>query len=68
MVVSVAGHLDVALVSPGRPPRVLHQPVVAAVLVRAVTHYQHLGEVGRVNTLTHLDLDAWSVFGGTDND
>lgn len=42
VVVAVARHLDVAEVAPRAAPRVLHQPVVAAVLVRAVPHHQHL--------------------------
>lgn len=40
VVVPVAGHLDVAIVAPGRVPGVLHQPVVARVIF-AVAHRQH---------------------------
>lgn len=42
VVVPVARHLDVAEVAPRAAPRVLHEPVVAALLVRAVAHHQHL--------------------------
>lgn len=41
VIVSVASHLDVALVSPGGTPRVLHQPIVLTVLIGTETHGQH---------------------------
>lgn len=42
VVVLVARHLDVAELSPRAAPRVLHEPVVAALLLRAVAHHHHL--------------------------
>lgn len=52
VVVAVARHLDVAEVAPRAAPRVLHQPVVAAVLVRAVPHHQHLRDTH--HALVHI--------------
>uniref|UniRef100_A0A182N3W3 Uncharacterized protein n=1 Tax=Anopheles dirus TaxID=7168 RepID=A0A182N3W3_9DIPT len=41
VVVAVTCHLHIALVAPGGAPGVLHQPVVLALLARAVTDRQH---------------------------
>lgn len=41
-VVLVPDHLDVAQLAPRAAPRVLHEPVVHALLVGAVTHHQNL--------------------------
>lgn len=42
VVVLVARHLDVAERAPRAAPRVLHEPVVAALLVRAVADHHNL--------------------------
>lgn len=42
VVVLVARHLDVAQVAPRAAPGVLHEPVVAALLVCAEADHQHL--------------------------
>ena len=72
VVVPVARDLNVPELSPRAAPRVLHEPVVAALLLRAVPHHQHpVVELGGGTVLIVVDpagVELEGVLRGVDGD